>query len=139
MTQILSLILITSIWVLGLTIATQEDMILYSWRQWGDKKHEEGKKWIEPVILCFWCMPSIHSIVGYLFGIGIGVINHFEWKLVFAYPLVVMGSSMLNGLIWGTHKLIEAKTHYFNNAEILSHFDIRDRKERHQKTKGTNH
>lgn len=117
MILLLSLILITSIWVLGLTIATQEDMLLYGFREWGNKKQKEGKWWTEPLILCFWCMPSLHSLVGYGFAVGMGIITSFEWKLIFMYPLVAMGSSMLNGLIWGVHKMMEAKTNYYNSQE----------------------
>lgn len=135
MITLFSLILITSIWVMGLTIITQEHMLLYSWREWADKKHEAGSKWLEPVIICHWCMPSLHSIVGYLFAIGIGIITTFEWRFVFMYPLVAMGSSLLNGMIWGIHKMIEAKTGYFENMEQLTHWDIVDRKKNHQQNK----
>lgn len=141
MILLLSLILITSIWVLGLTIATQENMVLYSWREWGNRKLEEGKWWSEPLILCLWCMSSIHSLVGYSFAIGAGIITSFEWKLIFIYPLVVMGSSLLNGIIWGIHKLIEAKTKYYINVETLTWFDISDRKKKHsiEKNKVNHH
>jgi hypothetical protein len=129
---IISLILITTIWVLGLTIVTQEGMLLFSIREWANKKHEAGNKWMEPVIICYYCMPSIHSLIAYLFAIGIGIITSFEWKLVFMYPLVVMGSSLLNGIVWGIHKMIETKTGYFENMEQLTHWDIMDRKKQHQ-------
>lgn len=140
MTLIFELILISSIWVLGLTIITQEGMLLYSIREWANEKHENGNRWLEPVILCHWCMASLHSVIGYLFAIGIGIINTFEWRLVFMYPIVVMGSSLFNGIVWGIHKLIESKTQYYENAEILSHFDISDRKKKHRLEKSkTNH
>jgi hypothetical protein len=133
------LILLTSIWVLGLTIITQEHMLLYSIREWADKKHEAGNKWLEPVILCHWCMPSLHSLIGYSFAIGIGIITSFEWRLVFMYPLVAMGSSLFNGIVWGIHKMIEAKTAHFTNLETLTHWDILDRKKKHQQTKSNIH
>ena len=123
MITLLSIISITSIWVLGLTIATQEGMILYSIREWGDKIHSKGNKWIEPIILCHWCMPSLHSIVGYAFAYKIGVIDFVSWQIVFMYPLVVMGSSMLNGLVWGIHKLIENKSSYYEHVENIERME----------------
>lgn len=137
MSILFSLIALTSIIVLGITICTQPGMIFYSLREWANEKHEKGNRWLEPVILCHWCMPSIHSVIGYLFAIGIGIINTFEWRLVFMYPIVVMGSSLFNGIVWGIHKLIESKTQYYENAEILSHFDISDRKKKHRLEKTT--
>lgn len=140
MILLLSLILITTIWCLGLTIVTQEGMLLYSWREWANEKHESGNKFMEPLLICYYCVPSIHGVIGYSLAAGIGVIASFEWKLVFMYPLVVMGSSLLNGLLWGIHKMIEARTGYYVNSEILSHFDISDRKKKHHLEKSkTNH
>lgn len=135
MTLIFQLIVLTSIWVMGLTIITQPKMLAEKVRDWADGIHKKGNKFMEPLILCHWCMPSLHSAVGYTFAVLIGLINHFEWRLVFMYPLVAMGSSLLNGIVWGLHKLIEAATGYYSNAEQLTHFDIRDRKAEHQQKK----
>ena len=107
---LLQLIAILSIWTLGLTIVTQEGMALYSLREWSNDKG----KWVEPLIRCHWCMPSFHSAFAYLFAAGIGVITHFEFKLLAMLPLVIMGASLTNGMIWGLHKLIEAKTKFYS-------------------------
>lgn len=133
MIQLLFIILITSIWVLGLTIITQPDMLLYSIRKWADDaKKRTGHKIYEPLIQCHWCMPSIHSIFGYAFYFLITG-DEFTWRICLAYPIVVMGSSIINGLVWGWHKKIENQSKYYENAEMLTHFDIRDRKQHHRK------
>lgn len=109
MILLLQLILITSIWVLGLTIVTQKGMILErvgAWAAW------QGK-WTEPVISCVWCMSSIHSIIGYALALGMGLIQEFSWALVIIYPLVAMGSSMVSGLVWTWYMKVHAETEYY--------------------------
>jgi len=133
MILLFELIIICHVWVIGITIVTQPGMLLESVREWGNKIHDRGEKWIEPVFLCHWCAPSLHSIFAYGFAFAIGVINEFEWKLIWMYPLVAMGASLLNGIVWGAHKLIEAKTKYYINAEKLKYFDIADRKAKHKR------
>lgn len=128
MILLFKLILICHIWVMGITIITQPGMLFESLREWGNKKLDEGKRWVEPLFLCFWCAPSLHSLIAYLFAILLGIITKFEWSLVWMYPLVAMGSSLLNGIVWGIHKLIEAKTKYYVNKEKLAYMDIKDRK-----------
>lgn len=130
MTTCIELILINTIWCLGVTIVTQDGMALYSIREWAESKES---KWMNPVIICEWCIPSLHSFFGYAIGIGIGVISNFSWSLVFMWPLVVMGSSFLTGVLWAVYKLIEVKTEYFRNIETLTYFDVKDRKEEYQK------
>lgn len=105
MILLFELIVITSILVLGYTIATQEKMLLHWIREWADKKHDEGAKWVEPVFLCHWCQPSVWSLFGFLFAYGIGVLdvsawNSFAWNVLFYYPLVVCGSSIVCGFSW---------------------------------------
>lgn len=112
MILLFELIAITSIWVLGLTILTQPKMLLGSIRNWADTKGQ----WVEPLIRCHWCMPSVHSLIGYGFAIGMGLIQQFSWFLVVIYPLVALGSSLINGLIWGWHLKIESETTFYNKA-----------------------
>ena len=121
------LILLTSIWVLGLTIATQEKMILEKVAIWAEA---QNKAILKAVILCAWCMPSIHSVVGYGFAMALGVISEWSWTLLVLYPLVVMGASITSGLIWTICKLIEKKLEVADHTEQLLHFDIKDRKEK---------
>lgn len=132
MIELFSIIALTSIWVLGLTIATQPDMILYSWRRWADEaKKRTSHKIYEPLIQCHWCMPSIHSVFGYAFYFLITG-DQLNWRICVAYPIVVMGSSIINGLIWGWHKKIENQSKYFENVEKLTYFDIMERKKKYR-------
>lgn len=128
MILLLKLILICHIWVMGITIITQPDMVMERWRVWADLKLKQGKRWTEPLILCHWCMSSIHSVFAYLFAILLGIITKFEWSLIWMYPLIAMGASLLNGVVWGIYKLIEAQTKYYQNSEKLKFFDVMDRK-----------
>lgn len=115
MALLFQLIALTSIWVLGLTIVTQEGMLLYSIREWAEKKKEDGYVLTEPLILCHWCMPSLHGVMGYIFALAIGILSNFRWELVVMYPLVVMGSSLVNGLIWSAYRFMAEKTEYYKN------------------------
>lgn len=126
MSNILILILITSIWCLGVTIVSQPGMGLGFLREWA-----EGKKKIifMPLILCPWCLPSIHSVFGYLFAFNIGV--KITWATVIAYPLVVAGASLLTGIVWSLYELIDVKTNYYKNIEQMSYFDLKDRKKKY--------
>lgn len=126
---LLKLIILTSIWVLGLTIVTQEGMALYKIRQWGDKKQAQGAKWVEPLILCHWCMPSIHSIIGFLSAWGLGIITEWSWKFFLLYPFVVMGSSLANGIIWVVYKTLDAANQYFTNGQKMFYLNIQNMKE----------
>lgn len=135
MTVLFYLILLTHIWVMGITIVTQPGMLLYSLREWADEKHKAGNKWMEPLGLCHWCAPSIHSVFGYSFGYALGLLSGFEWRLFLCYPIVVMGASLANGLVWGLHKMIENKSKYLENMEKISYFDILDRKQKFRERK----
>lgn len=132
---ILKIICLTSVWVLGLTIITQKNMALYSLRMWAEDK---SSKVYEPLILCHWCMPSIHSVVGFAFAFGIGIIHQFSIHLVIIYPLVVMGSSIVCGLVWTLYTTLDAIQKYYINAEKISFFDIKDRIKKHKKESNGN-
>lgn len=128
-------ILITTIWCVGVMICTADGMIMYKIRVYAKNKIDSGAKHYEALVYCPWCLPSVHSIVGYLFSILLGIVSKFEWSIFFMYPLVVMGSSLLTGIIWSIHNLIDAKTQYYLNAEKLAYFEIRDRKNKyHEKS-----
>lgn len=115
MILLFELIAITSIWVLGLTILTQEGMLLEKVRDWADGKGA----WVEPVIRCHWCMPSLHTLIAYGFALCMGLMpGSFSWALVVIYPLVAMGSSLVNGLVWGWHLKIESETALYKNSNI---------------------
>ena len=105
---LLKLIMLTSIWCLGIKIATAEGMVLERLGNYARKKVNEGKIIFDPLINCEWCLPSIHSLFGYAFALGIGLINTFSWKLVVMYPLVVIGSSVVCGLTWTVYQMVNA-------------------------------
>lgn len=127
MTEILNIIIVTAIWVLGLTIATQEEMVFHNVRIWAEEKKS---KWLEPVILCEWCMPSIHSVIGYLFCFLSGVVN-YDARLFIMYPIVVMGSSFLTGMMWGLYKYLNISMAYKLNIEKLSYWEVKEKKQKH--------
>lgn len=128
MILILSLILITTILVLGWTVATQHDMILYPVREWAESKKTKWKA----LIICVWCMPSAWGVIGYSFAALAGVINMFSWKLIFIYPVVVGGSSFLSGFLWTVYEKINIQSQHLSNIEKLSFWDVKDRKVKHQ-------
>ena len=108
MALLFSLIVITSIWCLGLKVVTSDGMAGEKVGLWAEEKYSQGKKWIEPVLYCHWCMPSIHSLVGFLFAWGIGLYE-WHWSVLWYYPLVVAGSSLVNGFVWYFFQRINAE------------------------------
>lgn len=112
MITLFSLIVICSIWTLGIKIVTSEGMILGSVGAWAQMKVEEGNRIFEALITCHWCMPSLHSSIAILFAWGIGVITP-QWNLIIYYPLVAMGTSLVNGLVWGHHLKQDAEKEYY--------------------------
>lgn len=142
MIQIFFLIIVTSLLVLGLTIATQKGMILFFIRKWASSKvDEENEKpsIYHAIILCPWCMPSIYSAVGYVFLIAAGVISATDLHLWVLYPVVVSGASIISGMVWTIHETISSYKDYVDNKETLTHFDIIDRKTRHQSQQKNNY
>lgn len=118
---LLKLILLTSIWCLGLKILTSKGMLLERLGDFAHDKAREGELIYDPLIACEWCMPSIHSLVGYFFAVVIGVITVFSWRLVAIYPLVAMGSSLCSGIIWNAYLTLmsykernEAQTDFYD-------------------------
>lgn len=124
MLLLLKLITLTTIWCLGIKIVTSDGMILSKVGEYGKKKAEEGKRVFEALIVCEWCLPSIHSLFGYGFALALGILPA-SWSLLFIYPLVAMGSSMTTGLIWNGYKtmislrnLVEAKEDFYDDMYL---------------------
>lgn len=117
MKLLLELIAITSILVLAYTIATQEGMVFYNIREWAEKKKEQGHKWAEPIFICHWCQPSSWALIAFAFAFGMGIIEKFEWDLLFYYVLTVGGSSLVNGLVWGYHLKSNAEHDLLESAK----------------------
>ena len=103
--------------MLGYTIITQENMALHKLRVWANNKKSKGVKWVEPLLLCHWCQPSTWALLSFGIAFGLGIINHFEWKLIFYYILTVGGSSLVNGLVWGYHLKTDAETEFYRSGE----------------------
>ncbi len=103
------LIIFTSLLVLGWTIVTQEEMLLHGIRVWAEGRN---KKWLEPLVLCHWCQPSIWSLFGYFFAIITGVV-HVELRIVYLYPLVVCGSSIVCGFVWTAYLVMNREMQYY--------------------------
>lgn len=133
MILLISLILLTTIWCIGVTIVTYDEMALHSIRKYAEARAREGKIIFEPLIVCVWCMPSIHSLFGYAFAVGMGLITEFSWGLVVMYPLVAMGSSFLSGMSWLFFEYMDNKKKYYENSEKLTYFQIKDKKEQYKK------
>jgi hypothetical protein len=131
MTWILSWILLTVFWVLGLTIVTQPGMLLYFIRERAEKKKSSV---YDALIRCHWCMPSIHGIAGYLFALATGVINGVLLTHLAAYPIIVCGSSFACGLLWALYKKTEIQIKNTQHIEQLNYFDLKDRKANHRKS-----
>lgn len=139
MNWIFYLILMTSIWVIGLTVVTQQGMLLFGIRKWANFHSQEKPVSVyDAIIKCPFCMPSIHSAIGYGFCILSGIVE-LDIKLLYVYPVVVCGSSFISGFLWTVYELIlsyseklEVEQKHLNNIEQLSYFDVTDRKKQFQ-------
>lgn len=106
MIVLLKLIIIVSIWVLGIKIATAEDMLLDNLGKWATKQAKKHKIF-EALIVCPFCMPSIHSVIGYFFAFGLNILPfEWNWQLIIRYPLVVIGASIISGFTWVGYETI---------------------------------
>lgn len=114
MILLFSLIIITSIWCLGIKVVTGEGMLLQSLGKWAEKKYDNGSKWIEPLCYCHWCMPSIHTAVGFFFAWKFGLYE-WHWAVLWYYPIAAMGSSLVNGFVWQFHTTKNAQSEYYES------------------------
>lgn len=136
MILLFKIIIITVVWVLGVKIVTSEGMILESVGRYADSK--KSLIW-KPLVICVWCMPSIHSLVGYGLAVGVGVITGFSWHLIFMYPLVVMASSFICGVLWNISEWIDISTLYYRNAGEKEYLEVKDKKRIYNIKNGINH
>ncbi len=74
------LIIITSILSLAWRIVSNDDMILFSVREWLTNKVEKGNRWFEPLI-CIWCSASYFAVAGLLFGYAFRLFV-FSWEII---------------------------------------------------------
>lgn len=109
-------------------------MALYWLRKFGERKvKEDGKIIFEPLFLCEWCMPSIHSIIGYIFAYSIGILTKLSFSSIVIYPLVVMLSSLTCGLTWSIYNLIVSKTNFYNASIRKTYREIKNIKNANKK------
>lgn len=140
MILLFKLIIITTIWVLGVKISTAEEMILEKLGKYGEKKVEAGHKIYDALWVCPWCMSSIHSLVGYGFAFLLGLIPfEWNWQLVYRYPLIVMGTSIAAGMTWTIYLTInqikdknEIEWKYYSHVEQLKYFELKEKKKKYQ-------
>ena len=135
MVLIFKVIVLTVIWCLGLKIVLSQGMVLEKIGKFITHKVEvEHKKIYEPIGYCEFCMPSIHTLFGIAFGLASKTIS-FSWNIVILYPIFVMGSSFLTGIIWNAYgflktkqSLAESQIKLTDKQEEVTHFEVRDRK-----------
>lgn len=104
---ILKVMFFLYIWVLGVKIGTAEGMLFENVGKYGKRKVEEGHKIFDALIVCEWCLPSIHSVFGYGFAFALDVIPfEWNWDYIIMWPIVVIGTSLCTGLTWTIYKTI---------------------------------
>ena len=136
MIELFQLILITFIWVMGIKISTAEDMIFERIGDYGKRKVDEGHKIWDAIVVCEWCLPSIHSIFGTSFAMGLGVIPfEINKELFIRWPLVIMGTSLISGLTWlayTTINRIKEKNEFESEYYKRSLYEIENNKDSEQ-------
>lgn len=98
--------------VMGITIVTQQEMLLYSIRKWAESKNA---KILEILVLCHWCMPSFYSLVSISLCYALGVIYFFDYRVLIIYLLTIGASSIICGTIWAFYLLIAEITTFFSD------------------------
>lgn len=102
MNEVLTIIIFTTFWCMGLVTVTGEGMALQSFKDYSENK--KAKIWMA-VILCHLCMPTIHSIFGYAFYfiyVHYAKGHEINWNLLYMYPIIICGSSLLNAFCYET-------------------------------------
>lgn len=126
MKELFELIAVTTMWVLGMKIVTHKGMVLEKLGQYGEKKVEQGKRIFEPLFVCEWCMPSIHSVIGYM--VVYTTMATFHLQALLMYPIVAMGSSFSSGMLWLIYETITIRKKFYEKQEALSWLDLKNRK-----------
>lgn len=114
---LLKLISLTSIWILGIKIITTDGMVLEKVGRYGQKKVDEGYRIFEPLWVCQWCMPSIHTLIGFLFAWGLGFITTWQWNFLIMYLVCAFATSLICGLVWMVYMLLNSIKQYYDNAQ----------------------
>lgn len=86
---------ITTVWCCAILLAGSKDMLLNSIYNEVENWGKIGKV----IMVCEWCMPSLHTLAGIFFYTQL--IEPVPLiTLIKAYPLLVCAGSLLNGIIW---------------------------------------
>ena len=111
MILILKLILVTTFIIWGIKIATEEGMIGEKLGEWARKQVDKGRKYWEAILVCPFCMSSVHSLTAIGFGYLFGWVD--SWTIFYYYPVIVGGASLVSGLTWTVYQLLSQVIKYF--------------------------
>lgn len=92
MIELIQIIIITALFVNGLSISTDSGMIFEHVKAWIKSKIGERKIY-KPIIGCVRCMPSIYGTIIYLLMMPIDI--NIVWQL----PIVIVASVSLSAVI----------------------------------------
>lgn len=90
---------------LGMKILTTEGMLLEKIGVWAENKG----KWVEPLVRCEWCMPSVYTLISFFLLTHIGIIYPGIW-MAYSYLVIVAASSFLNGVLWNMALIVIKKS-----------------------------
>ena len=102
-------ICVTLVWCV--VISTEKEMVFGKLGVWADAEIEKGNTIWDWLLRCSFCMPSLYSAFAYLLAYKLGMWSDFN--LLWAYPIVVGGSSLAGGIIWVIFKLMVEVKQYF--------------------------
>ena len=115
MIDVLKIMLFTSFLGLGWMGSIQSGLINEKIGDWFAGKAERYK--IFQVFICPWCCPTLFSWVAFLILVMMGELG-FHIKYLYAYPVVVGGCSIFNGIVLTVYQLIVEKLNVFrSNAD----------------------
>lgn len=91
---------------MGLKIAMSDKMLLENLGRYFERKVDNGQK-IFDLFICPWCMGTLQAITAHAFAFGLNLLPfEWNWQLLIRYPLIVMASGLIDGLIWTTYTTI---------------------------------
>ncbi len=109
--MILILIFVTAVLVWGVMISTEPDMVFEKIGAWADNEIKKGNKIWDWILRCPFCMPSLYTSFAYLLTFKLGMWS--DWSMLWAYPIVVCGASLVSGMVWLLFRLISVMIRYF--------------------------
>lgn len=86
---------ITTVWCSAILLAGSKGMLL-------ERIYSEVECWGKlgkVIMVCEWCMPSLHTMAGIFFYTHL-IEPLPATTLIKAYPLLVCAGSLLNGIVW---------------------------------------